>query len=154
RGSPRRNVRHVNAVRPTSEIPVAPSVPLLGSLPWMAIDGAGFLERVGAERGPIVRLPIGPGGMVLLTHPDDVRHVLQDAHKKYVRGKAGDLVRPIFGNGLALSDPPFWLRQRRIMQPSFNRARIAEMAAAMNEVAVRHLATLRDGEEIEAHRFM
>jgi cytochrome P450 len=83
-----------------------------------------------------------------------VRHVLQDAHKKYVRGKAGDIVRPIFGNGLAISDPPFWLRQRRIMQPSFNRARIAEMAAAMNGVAVDHLGRLRDGETLDAHRLM
>ena len=91
------------SVRPTSTIPVAPSVPLLGSLPWMALDGAGFLERVGAERGPIVRLPIGPSGMVMLSHPDDLRYVLQDAQKKYVRGRAGDLVRPIFGNGLAIT---------------------------------------------------
>lgn len=142
------------SVRPTSEIPVAPSVPLLGSLPWMAIDGPGFLERVGVERGPIVRLPIGTRGMVMLSHPDDLRHVLQDAHKKYVRGSAGDLVRPIFGNGLAMSDPPFWLRQRRIMQPSFGRARIATMAVAMNEVAGRHLAGLRDGQEVDVHRFM
>lgn len=142
------------SVRPTSEIPVAPSVPLLGSLPWMAIDGAGFLERIGAERGPIVRLPIGTRGMVMLSHPDDLRHVLQDAHKKYVRGAAGDLVRPIFGNGLAMSDPPFWLRQRRIMQPSFGRARIAGMAAAMNQVAEQHLAGLCDGQELDVHRFM
>lgn len=143
-----------SSVPPTTAIPVAPSVPLLGSLPWMALDGAGFLERVGAERGPIVRLPIGPSGMVMLSHPDDLRYVLQDAQKKYVRGRAGDLVRPIFGNGLAMSDPPFWLRQRRIMQPSFSRARIAGMAAAMNDVAGRHIARLRDGEQVDAQRLM
>ena len=34
------------SVRPTSTIPVAPSVPLLGSLPWMALDGAGFTTHV------------------------------------------------------------------------------------------------------------
>jgi len=121
----------------------------------MALDAAGFLERIGAEKGPIVRIPFGPeGSMVMIKHPDDVRHVLQDAHKKYVRGRAGDFVRPIFGNGLAISDPPFWLRQRRIMQPSFARARIAEMAAGMNAVVERHLARLHDGEALDAHHLM
>ncbi|WP_437739750.1 cytochrome P450 [Sorangium sp. So ce1504] len=138
--------------RPVSEIPVAPSIPLLGSLPWMAIDAAGFLERVAIEKGPIARIPFGAAGMVMLTHPDDARYVLHDAARKYLRGdKSRETVQPVFGNGLAISDPPFWLRQRRIMQPSFSRARIARMTAAMNAVAERHLARLTDGQELHAH---
>ena len=142
-------------VRPTSEIPVAPSIPLLGSLPWMAVDAAGFLERIAVEKGPIVRIPFGAKGMVMITDPLGARHVLHDAQKSYVRGDtARETSAPVFGNGLALSDPPFWLRQRRIMQPSFSRARIANMTAAMNRVAERHLARLRDGEELRVRDLM
>lgn len=121
----------------------------------MAVDAAGFLERVAVEKGPIARIPFGAGGMVMLTDPDDARHVLHDAASKYPRGdKARETVQPVFGNGLAISDPPFWLRQRRIMQPSFSRARIATMTAAMNAVAERHLARLADGQELRAHDLM
>ncbi|WP_437708220.1 cytochrome P450 [Sorangium sp. So ce448] len=141
--------------RPASEIPVAPSIPLLGSLPWMAVDAAGFLERVAIEKGPIARIPFGAAGMVMLTHPDDARYVLHEAARKYLRGeKSRETVQPVFGNGPAISDPPFWLRQRRIMQPSFSRARIATMTAAMNAVAERHLARLTDGQELNAHDLM
>lgn len=139
--------------RPASEIPVAPSVPLLGSLPWMATDAAGFLERVAREQGPIVRIPFGKTGMVMLTHPDDVRYVLHDAAKKYQRGSQ-EVVADVFGNGLAASDGPFWLRQRRIMQPSFSRARIAKMTGIMNEVAERHLSRLRHGQEVVTRELM
>ena len=68
------NVAPSLPARPASEIPVAPSVPLLGSLPWMAVDAAQFLERVAQEKGPIVRIPFGKAGMVMLTHPDDARY--------------------------------------------------------------------------------
>lgn len=121
----------------------------------MAVDAAGFLERVGRETGPIAKIPFGKAGMVMLTHPDDARYVLHEAARKYIRGDTPrESSQPVFGNGLALSDPPFWLRQRRMMQPSFSKARIAKMTAAMNEVAERHLSRLVDGQELVVRDLM
>jgi cytochrome P450 len=120
----------------------------------MARDAIGFLERVVRENGPIVRIPFGTGGMVLLAHPDDVKHVLLDANRNYIRGNSIDMIRPMLGNGLPMSDPPFWLRQRRIMQPSFSRQRVGTMVDTMNRVAKRHLDRLRDGEKLRAHDLM
>jgi cytochrome P450 len=89
------------SARPASEIPVAPSIPLLGSLPWMAVDAAGFFERVAIEKGPIARIPFGRAGMVMLTHPDEARYVLHDAARKYIRGDTPrETTQPVFGNGL------------------------------------------------------
>ncbi len=120
----------------------------------MARNATGFLERVRREQGPIARVRFGRAGMVLLTHPDDVKHVLQDANRNYVRGTSIDMIRPMLGNGLPMSDPPFWLRQRRIMQPSFQRPRIGTMVTTMNRVARRHLDPLRDGDTRRAHDVM
>jgi cytochrome P450 len=42
-------------------------------------------------------------------------------------------MRKIVGNGLLFSEGDSWLRQRRIMQPSFHRDRIAGFASIMGQ---------------------
>lgn len=133
---------------------MAPSIPLLGSLPWLARNATDFIERVMREKGPVVRIPFGVVGLVLITDPADVQRVLKDANRNYIRGTVVDLIRPMLGNGLPLSDPPFWLRQRRIMQPSFARTRIAKMADVMNRISARNLDRLSNGQELLTHDLM
>src|SRR6266700_523277 len=60
----------------------------------------------------------------------------------------------VFGEGLLTSEGDFWLRQRRLAQPAFHRARIASYAATMVEYTQRMLDGWRDGEERDAHREM
>ncbi len=134
--------------------PVARGLPIVGHIGSMARDPVSLALRLAREHGPLVRIPLGPGAMTLVAHPDDMRHVLQENHKNYVRGRSVDLVRPMLGNGLPLSDPPLWLRQRRIMQPAFGRARIAAMASVMTDVAVRWAERLEDRQELDTHDLM
>jgi cytochrome P450 len=127
-------------------IPTARGVPLLGALPWMVRDPIGFLAGVVREHGPLVRIPMGRGGLVLVAHPEDVRYILRDNASNFVRGRSVDLIRPMLGNGLPLNDGAPWLKQRRIMQPVFNRARLATMAAVMTDVAARYVDGWRPGQ--------
>src|SRR5260370_31565467 len=46
------------------------------------------------------------------------------------------MARRLFGNGLVTSEGDFWLRQRRLAQPSFQRDRIASMSAGMTAAAL------------------
>jgi len=48
----------------------------------------------------------------------------------------------------------FWLRQRRLVQPGFHRARIAAYAVTMVQYAQRMLEGWRDGEERDVHQEM
>lgn len=135
-------------------IPEARGLPLVGNLPAFVRDPVETLLAAIREHGPLVRFNLGPGAMTVVAHPADLKHVLQEHNRKYVRGRTVDMIRPMLGNGLPLSDGDFWLRQRRIMQPSFNRPKIAGLVATIVAVARRYLDGLRDGAEIETHYLM
>lgn len=139
---------------PAAAIPEVPGLPLVGHLPAVLRDITGCLLRAVQTHGPLVRLRVGGGAMTLVAHPEDLRHILQEKSRRYVRGRTVDLIRPMLGNGLPLSDGEFWLRQRRTMQPAFARPRIAAMVPAMTRVIRRHLDPLRDGDELRAHDLM
>jgi len=63
--------------------------------------------------------------MILLSDPEYVKHVLQTNNKNYKKGIEYEHLKPVLGEGLLTSEGDFWLRQRRLAQPSFHRDRIA-----------------------------
>lgn len=135
-------------------IPEARGLPLVGELPAFLRDIIGCMHAAVREHGPLVRLRVGRGWVTVVSHPDDLKQIFQEHSRKYVRGKSVDLIRPMLGNGLPLSDGEFWLRQRRIMQPSFARPRIAAMIPTFARAAHRYIDPLRDGERLQAHYMM
>jgi len=57
----------------------------------------------------------------------------------------------VLGNGLLTSEGDFWLRQRRLIQPVFQRERLASYAPDMTAYTQRQIDTWRDGEERDLH---
>ncbi|MBL8678476.1 MAG: cytochrome P450 [Myxococcales bacterium] len=143
----------LTAVDVRSKVPEVRGVPGLGCVPWMLRDGPGFLLREARAHGPLFRAKMGPGSLLVVAHPRDLRVVLHEQAKDFVRGNTVDLVRPLLGNGLPLSDGDFWLKQRRTMQPAFNRGHVALLADKMAAVCERRLADVPLGATIDVHRF-
>lgn len=135
-------------------LPVAPGVPLLGSAREMLRDAPGFVLRTARELGPIFRIPLGPRTLTVIAHPQDLKHVLQEDHKEYPRGKIFDVMRPMLGVSLPTADGEVWRRKRRIMQPGFNKPRIATLTRAMSEITKRYTGTLQDGSRFDCHELM
>lgn len=103
--------------------------PLLGSVKDLRRDALAFFVRMATEFGGVSSFRAGPRRVVLAAHPDAVRHVMQENARGYDKKTRGfDAVRLLLGNGLLTSEGAFWLRQRRLMQPAFHRARIAGFA--------------------------
>jgi cytochrome P450 len=120
----------------------------------MISDAPEFLLRCAAEKGPLFRAKMGAGSMLVVAHPDDLREILQDNAKMFVRGASLDLIRPMLGNGLPMTDGDFWLKQRRTMQPVFNKGHVGLMANGMIRVVDKHLRQLRVGDREDIHRRM
>lgn len=76
-----------------------------------------------AAWGDVVRLPSEGRrhDSYLLNDADAIRHVLVKHHANYRKGPGFNRVKMLLGNGIIVSDGPFWRRQRRMIQPAFSR---------------------------------
>jgi cytochrome P450 len=102
--------------------------PLVGVFPKMKQDAVSFFRQTAREHGEVALLDFGLQKVYLVTGPGCIKHVLQDRHQNYIRGRAVDSARLLLGNGLALNNGSSWLRQRRLIQPAFHRERLAQLA--------------------------
>ena len=106
------------------------------------------------EYGDLVSLRVLNFRILLLNHPDHIEDVLVNHPRKFIRGRVLLANKRVFGRGLLTSDGDFWLRQRRLAQPAFHRARIADYASTMVEYTERLLHEWQDGEERDIHAEM
>lgn len=103
-------------------------------LPAVRRDPIGTFIDAAGRFGDVVFFKIGARRGYLLTNPGDVRRVLQDNARNYHKSPIYEKLRTSIGNGLLTSEDELWLRQRRIAQPAFSRARIAGLASIMAAV--------------------
>ena len=107
--------------------------PLLGVGPIVLRDPLKFFVETARDYGDIAHFTVGALHFYLITHPDFLQYVLQENNRNYHKGVTYDKIRPLLGNGLVTSDGPYWLRQRRLIQPAFHRKRLADLAGLMTE---------------------
>ncbi len=124
------------------QAPLAPGhVPLLGNLYGMRSAPLATLARTLRECGDVARMEFPAERAHFLFHPDHVRALLVDHAKHVSKDTPGfTALRLLLGNGLVTSDGAFWLRQRRIAQPAFHRARVHALGARMVELTERTAA--------------
>src|SRR5438270_438078 len=97
-------------------------------------DRTGFLTRQ-AELGDVSYIQMGNQPLYFVNHPDMVRDVLVVNADKFVKGRALQRTKSLLGNGLLTNEGASHLRQRRMIQPAFHRARIAEYSRSMVDIA-------------------
>jgi cytochrome P450 len=120
--------------------PAAPLAPLFVGHPLFGV-GPLFQKRpiqtlfeIAESCGDVGRLrfPLKPYMAHLVRHPDHLRRIFIDEAKNYGKQTRGyDRLRDLLGAGLVTSEGDFWKRQRRIANPAFHRARIAQFAEVM-----------------------
>ena len=104
--------------------------------------GATFVLDTMRTYGDLCRYHVLQWPVHLLSHPDYIKHVLQDNHRNYgKRVFAYRALRLILGHGLLTSDGDFWLRQRRLAQPAFHRQRIEGFGSIMTNATQAMLQT-------------
>jgi cytochrome P450 len=91
---------------------------------------------------------------MFLNHPDLIEEVLVNQADAFHKGRVLRGQKRLFGNGLLTSEGNLWLRQRRLAQPAFHRARIAGYAEVMTSFTNRMLDGWRGGETRDLHEEM
>jgi cytochrome P450 len=92
-------------------------------------------ERLRGQFGDVVRLPILPHPVYLVSHPDAVQYVLHDNARNYRKGLLFKPIAALQGQGLLTSEGELWARQRRLVQPAFHRRQLATFAEVMVDEA-------------------
>lgn len=110
----------LGGLRHAEETPPGPrGHPVLGVFLAVRRDPLGFFLESMRRYGDVAGLRFGPRRAVLLSHPTDVRHVLEDDRAIYAKSPTAARVRELFGDSLTTVDGAHWQRQRRRMRPAF-----------------------------------
>ena len=129
--------RQSSAAAAPKRAPLLQADSIFGHLPSFRRDPLELMLRAREECGDVARLRVGPVEAHIVFSPEDVRRVLvtnQSNYNKQTRGY--NALRKLLGNGLVTSEGSFWRRQRRIAQPAFHHARLANLASVMQRASL------------------
>jgi cytochrome P450 len=127
---------------------------LVGSLPEFRRDLLSFLTDCGRQYGDVVAFRLPRRRLVLVNHPDLIEEVLTAHARRTTKTAILNMLRPVLGDGLLLSEGDGWLRQRRLIQPAFHRQRIAGYGDVMAGYAARAMQDWKDGQTRDIHADM
>jgi len=128
-------------------------LPLLGHAPRLLSDPCGFLAALPA-RGDLVRIGLGPHTATVVCHPELTRRILADDRTFDKGGPLVDRGRELFGDSLAICGHDKHRRQRRLIQPAFQPARLPAFATVISEEIGRLTGSWRDGAAIDVRAEM
>jgi cytochrome P450 len=123
------------------ELPTAGARDLFGGALAFRRDQLGFLADGVDRHGDLFQFrPLGIP-MILVNHPDHIKHVLVDGEHRYDKNASlFKVVRPVLRDGLiAVVDKARWRRQRQMMAPHFTPRTVAKFAENMTSETVHML---------------
>ena len=113
--------------------------PVLGVFLMARRDPLGFFLESMGRYGDVVCMPFGRRRAYLLSHPEDVRHVLEDDQGIYAKAPTAARVRALFGDSLTTVDGEHWQRQRRLMRPAFRPRSLLQSLPIVTETTAQML---------------
>ncbi len=120
-------------------------------------DGIGFVRGRFATYGDLYYSNFRGSHLYLMRHPDHIHEVLVAQGGKFKKTEKGLTARQLarfLGSGLLTSNGELWRRQRRLINPAFNRKSIEAHGPAMVERAARMLDGMDSGQRIDLSREM
>ncbi|WP_095976971.1 cytochrome P450 [Melittangium boletus] len=131
-------------------------LPLLGHLPRMVRAPHEYIQSLRAH-GDIVRIRVGTSPVYVVTSPELIHQVLVARSDGFERGRVFDKATAAIGKGVIVTNGDFHLRQRRLLQPGFQRARIHGYMETIHRQVDTQAARWTPGGRIslreEMHRF-
>ena len=106
------------SVTATTAPPGPRGYPLLGVFPQARRDPLAFFLDSRRRHGDVVSMRFGTRRVYLLSHPDDIKRVLQDHAHAYGKSAPAARIRPLFGDSLTTIDGERWRRRRRLIRPA------------------------------------
>jgi cytochrome P450 len=129
-------------------------LPLLGVALPIHRDAIGFFKETQRQHGDITSFKVLGSRILLLSNPSYAEIVLVDDAASYGRSSETRNLRPIFGDGLLISEGAKWRSQRRRIQPSFSSQKLASYTTIMLSSISERLEQWTPGQTLEIHSEM
>jgi cytochrome P450 len=108
-----------------------------------------FFLELARTYGALAGFRIGRWRLFLASDPDLIQQVLITDAKHYIKHFGARTFKPVLGNGLVTSEGEFWLRQRRLIQPAFLKARVLSYVPEMIELTKAMLECWSPGASVD-----
>ncbi|MCB1139644.1 MAG: cytochrome P450 [Leptospiraceae bacterium] len=128
--------------------------PLLGNTLALRKNPTAYLLQLQKEYGDLVQIHLGWIPIILVFHPDQVRQILVENHKSFIKSRGTRLTELVLGKGLLTIEGKDHRRQRKLIQPAFQKRRIEGYAPFIQDACSNLLAGWKDGDIIDLHRNM
>ncbi len=137
-------------VVPRRDLPPGPKGTLIGgNIGQVGPRRVDFFLELAQTYGPLASFRVGRWRLFLASDPDLIQQVLVTDAKYYIKHFGVRTFRPVLGNGLVTSEGDFWLRQRRLIQPAFLKARVLSYVPAMVELTNAMLERWSPGKSVD-----
>jgi cytochrome P450 len=140
--------------RVKGQLPPGPRGLFASSNPFLSKSWLPAFERSAQLYGDVVFVRFFHLPMCLLFSPRAIEQVLVANSANFTKSRDYRAIAAIFGKGLLTNEGDAWLRQRKLIQPSFHHSAILQYAKVMSEFAERTVSGWRDGETRDIHRDM
>ena len=133
-----------------SGLPPGPKGTLIGgNIRQIGPRRVDFFLDLARTYGPLASFRGGHRRLFLASDPDLIQQVLVTDAKHYIKHFGARAFKPVLGNGLVTSEGDFWLRQRRLLQPAFLKARVLSYAPVMTGVTQAILERWSPGKSVD-----
>ncbi len=96
------------------------------------------------ENNGIYQSYVGFQRVFVTDRTEVIRHVLQKNHRNYRKSSIMEILAEEIGYGLLTSNGDYWLKQRRLIQPSFHRQKLVNLVDIMIEETNTYLDKLEE----------
>jgi cytochrome P450 len=127
---------------------------LIGISPLATRDQLTSLSDWAREYGDLYHCRFLVYHVYFANRPEYIEQLLVTQNRKFIKGRALQANRELFGNGLLTSEDELWQRQRKLIQPAFHRARIQGYGRTMVECTNRMLEAYAPGQQRDVHQDM
>lgn len=138
----------------SAQIPSVPKKEFLKSQVHIISDVLSAFSSYQKKYGPFFRVNVGGSDIFVTTGADYAAHILVKNHRKYSKDRPTRIVADYIGNGILTSEPPYWLRQRRLIQPAFHKTQVENLSKIILAESRRFVAQIPTDKPTELHEQM
>lgn len=113
-----------------------------------------YIEELHRKLGHHMFLEVFGKKVYVISHPDDIIHVLKTNNAAYEKGRTTKALAKLLGKGLVTNEGNSWRKQHRLIRPVMNIKSVYDLAPKMLESTLEFVDEIKDQKEINAFREM